>query len=163
MNPADPLTNLRDIHLPDPVSWWPPAPGWWLLSLLIIAAVCYLGVQTIRRYKRRLYRRQAMAELKQIEQLPCKPKVIATFEILRRTAICAYPDEPLADLGIYKFIDFLDIQYKSLIFIDNNKDIESFLYADKTPSQELSGAIFNSARLWVQRHPDKINREPSAC
>ena len=98
MNPADPLTNLRDIHLPDPVSWWPPAPGWWLLSLLIIAAVCYLGVQTIRRYKRRLYRRQAMAELKQIEQLPCKPKVIATFEILRRTAICAYPDEPLADL-----------------------------------------------------------------
>ena len=34
MNPEELL--LRDIHLPDPVSWWPPAIGWWLLALLVI-------------------------------------------------------------------------------------------------------------------------------
>jgi len=29
---------LKDIHLPDAVSWWPPAAGWWLLLLIVVLA-----------------------------------------------------------------------------------------------------------------------------
>ena len=29
--------QLRDIHLPESSLWWPPAPGWWILALLLIA------------------------------------------------------------------------------------------------------------------------------
>jgi hypothetical protein len=35
MNPDQ--LPLRDIHLPAPISWWPPAIGWWMLVL--VAAV----------------------------------------------------------------------------------------------------------------------------
>ena len=24
--------NLRDIHLPEAIFWWPLAPGWWILA-----------------------------------------------------------------------------------------------------------------------------------
>ena len=27
--------DLRDIHLPDGVTWWPPGPGWWMLALVL--------------------------------------------------------------------------------------------------------------------------------
>jgi len=31
----DALSQLHDIHLPQGISWWPPAPGWWGLALLV--------------------------------------------------------------------------------------------------------------------------------
>ena len=32
------LEGLRDIHMPDPISVWPLAPGWWLAALAMVAA-----------------------------------------------------------------------------------------------------------------------------
>jgi hypothetical protein len=48
---------LRDIHVPGEPSWWPPAPGWWLLGLVLIAAIGWLVV--IGRRARRLHRARA--------------------------------------------------------------------------------------------------------
>lgn len=30
------LEQLRDIRLPQPIGWWPLAPGWWALSALVL-------------------------------------------------------------------------------------------------------------------------------
>ena len=38
---------LRDIHLPEAVSWWPPAYGWWLLVVLLGA--CAWGAWSLVR------------------------------------------------------------------------------------------------------------------
>lgn len=43
MNPQlQNATSLRDIHLPDAVSWWPPAIGWWLLMGIILLAIFFV-------------------------------------------------------------------------------------------------------------------------
>lgn len=51
--------ELRDIHLPNAISWWPPAPGWWLTAILIIVALVLL-VLGIRYLLRPTMKKQAM-------------------------------------------------------------------------------------------------------
>ena len=61
MNPEELL--LRDIHLPDPVSWWPPAIGWWLL---IVGTLFIIVVIAIWR-RRREAQRNAPATIARLE------------------------------------------------------------------------------------------------
>jgi hypothetical protein len=43
LNPA--LSELKDIHLPEAVSWWPLAPGYWIsLAIIILIALISLAL-----------------------------------------------------------------------------------------------------------------------
>lgn len=58
--------DLRDIHLPADPSWWPPAPGWWLLAALVLLAIV-VAVRVWRRLRRvRDRRQQILGELDQL-------------------------------------------------------------------------------------------------
>jgi Domain of unknown function (DUF4381) len=58
---AQQLEQLRDIHLPPGISWWPLAPGWWALAgVVAIAAIATVVTAHIRR---RTVRYRALGEL----------------------------------------------------------------------------------------------------
>ena len=59
--------TLRDIRLPEPVSWWPPAPGWWLLLALIIMLAVLLP-WLIKRWRRISLNALAQTEFKHIQR-----------------------------------------------------------------------------------------------
>ena len=55
MNPTDASQlPLRDIHLPGLIGWWPPAPGWWLLAVLLVAGLALYGLHWYRGRHRRV-------------------------------------------------------------------------------------------------------------
>jgi len=58
------LAQLRDIHLPDPISWWPLAPGWWVLAALLIVCSIFVFIAGLRR--RRSLKYKALRELDQL-------------------------------------------------------------------------------------------------
>ena len=60
MNP-DLLSQLRDIHTTPVVSWWPPAPGWWLLAALVFVALVWLGRRGLAGLRVRRRRKQMLA------------------------------------------------------------------------------------------------------
>ena len=101
MNPADPLAQLRDIHLPEPVSWWPPAPGWWVALLLSLAAIFFVVYYLRKYWLQRRYRRVALLELGNFSLNDERNNQVLLEEIsalLRRVALQAYGREKVAPL-----------------------------------------------------------------
>lgn len=87
--PAPDGPALRDIHLPASPSWWPPAPGWWLLvalALLLAAGGAWLWLRARRR------RRYRAGILGQVDALAAchagDPQALAAglHQLLRRVA-----------------------------------------------------------------------------
>lgn len=62
MDINSPLADLRDIHLPDPISWWPLAPGWWILIGMGLLCLATAYIFLIQR-QRAVVKRTALAEL----------------------------------------------------------------------------------------------------
>lgn len=65
MNPQA-LAGLRDIHLPDPISLWPLAPGWWLALAGLVAIA--LAALFIRQRRQLSPRRAALHELHELDR-----------------------------------------------------------------------------------------------
>ncbi len=95
------LDSLRDIVELSPVSWWPPAPGWWILLALATALVCFAVWRFWRDWRRNAYRRAAIAELSSATS----PAQIAA--ILKRTALVAYPRIDVASMTGTQWCDWL--------------------------------------------------------
>ncbi len=106
---SDPLAQLRDIHLPEPISLWPPAPGWWLLlGLLIILAL--LGWLIYRQYLRGANKRLALTELERITQQQQEGalQLQQLSKLLRWSALATHPRHQVAGLQDQAWLAFLN-------------------------------------------------------
>ena len=107
--------ELRDIHLPEPVSWWPVAPGWWaLLALLVGAIVMFTLLRKVNRNRRlnRLLRDEIRHELEKIKQHyhhSTNAVMLARdlSQLLRRAGISYYPASDIAGLTGDDWLTFL--------------------------------------------------------
>ncbi|HIB53861.1 MAG TPA: DUF4381 domain-containing protein [Nitrospirales bacterium] len=68
MNSPVPQLPLRDIHLPGPISWWPPAPGWWILLALLITGTMLIVLYAWYQRKRNRMRRVSLKEIDAIQE-----------------------------------------------------------------------------------------------
>jgi hypothetical protein len=111
--PMDPLSELRDIHLPPLPPLWPPAPGWWLLSLVAIAAVVFglrFALAAWRGARPRRAAVRAMAGLRRRYESGEAPDVLTAelATLLRRAAMNRHPRAQVAGLTGRDWLEFLD-------------------------------------------------------
>ncbi len=91
------------------MSWWPLAPGWYVIAGV---ALVLLGVSVwaaVDRWRRNRYRRAALRELGLIaHHAQVSTAVIEIAELLKRTALAAFPRERVASLTGAAWLGFLD-------------------------------------------------------
>ncbi len=167
MNP-DPtsLDRLHDVIEPARVSWWPPAPAWyWIISLVAILGFCFI-LQWLLIWQRNRYRREALARHRVIctllEKRGCRIQAVTDLaELLKRTALSAYPRKRAASLTGDSWLRFLDQTGHTDEFTNGpgralvRVPYDSSEAANFTSSQMLE--LAEMTRQWIRQHEASVS------
>ena len=104
---------LRDLHLPDPIGWWPLAPGWWFVLFVVATVVGYLVWRAFTRWQDNAARRFALRELARYEAEYVEHRNPVTLarqlsELLRRGMLAYAPRDEVAGLTGEAWLQWLD-------------------------------------------------------
>lgn len=159
------LDRLHDIIVPAPAPWWPLAAGWyWVMAFVIIVLLTAL-MRGLVRWQHNRYRREALAELSRQEVALKNTELrsqtlLGVSELLKRTALTAFPREYVATLTGPKWFEFLDRTGKGSNFSDTlGPLLEKSVYDPRTAGalDELKlRALIQAVRHWVKRHDPQL-------
>jgi len=131
------LKNLRDLVIPDPPSYWPPAPGVWIVLGIVVAIVLFVSwrVRAIR--GRNAYRK---AGLELLGDVGSSHDVAV---VLKRVALAVFPREQVASLYGDDWVAFLHrtcprSYFSALVTSDANDQ----------PDDE----VVELAGIWIRHH-----------
>ncbi|WP_231756838.1 DUF4381 domain-containing protein [Microbulbifer elongatus] len=144
----DLIVQIKEPPPPDAISLWPQTPGTWLLVAILLGALVYAAWRAYRRHQADAYRRAARAE---IAQNPDDPAQLA--EVLRRTALVAYPRPDVAALIGEDWIAFLNQKTPRPYFDDRTGTLlTSAPYRATTGDTEAISALRHGVQQWIDHH-----------
>ncbi len=138
------IEQLREPAVPSPISMMPQTWGWAALALLLAVLTAY-GLWRWLRYRRmNAYRRAALQLLANAADSPTR-----IAEILRRTALAAYPRALVASLSGADWLAFLDGEVGGDAFANGvGRVVATAPYRPAAPDPQLT----RLAAHWIRRH-----------
>ena len=157
----DPLAQLKDIHLPEAVSLWPPAIGWWILFTLSLAGLLVISFYVLRYVKKNRYRGIAVEELKRIQEnyTQTNNKLVYIFNInrlLKKVAVNYYEKNSVSALSGQDWVSFLDSTADMQDFTQGAGQI--LASAPYSPPEQIEKTTVDTESLyrctlqWIRKH-----------
>lgn len=151
-----PLQQLRDIHLPAAVGWWPPAVGWWLLLIAALTSAIALLFWLRNHRRKNRYRRLALQHLHTLRDhwqhtRDDSALTHSVNRLLKQTALTAYPRQRVAALTGADWLLFLDSGLKRPRFSEPELRALASTY-QATPQTIRAEALFDASEYWIRRH-----------
>ena len=146
------LDLMHGLVVPEPVPWTPQTPGWWVLLGWLLAVTAFVITAIVRRRRRNRYRREALALLDAVASQPdIAPAESArrVAEIIKRTALVAYPRAQVANLYGSAWAEFLRESSGN----DRRVSEAAQLLATAAYRRDAAGeALVPPARRWIKVH-----------
>lgn len=159
---ADPLAQLRDIHLPSPIELWPPAPGWFVLAIFAFLALLAAAVWLYVRWRREQYRRDAVSELEGLLAQYWKEQDTQAYlnqcaNLLKRVALTRYQRTDVASLTGEAWVRFLDRTAGTQEFTMGAGQALIQGSYEKDPEIAVE-ALHKAARYWIKQHTGRLEQ-----
>ncbi len=154
----DPLSNLKDIHLPPSISDWPPAPGWFFLAFLVGLTILLFSVWIWRIYINKKPKIEALKILKYIKNQYYKnnDKLKTLRELshlIRRISLTYYKKEIIVSIHGDEWLKFLDKTGKTTEFTKGKGSILGLEIYKKNPKVEME-ILFAIVKRWINKTPN---------
>lgn len=168
MEQMDPLAQLKDIHLPEPVGLWPLAWGWWVLLILIVLILAWIVFLWRRQQARNRYRALAIAELHRAKLIFDQERDVASYLqhvsiILRRAALTGCGDSYHANLSGEAWLQWLDNQCPAIhknFTAGPGRVLLTGPY-QKAPEADIE-SLHKLASQWLKQHRNQWQKNRSA-
>ena len=154
MSSEELLSQLKGIHEPAAIGSWPPAPGWWVLSISAILLITFI-IYAWRRYiKNNMWKKEAIKRLNNIDS---NNSLHAINTLIKKIAIYKVNDPSITSLSGEPWEHFLNT------FLNTTKSPGLFSreqltmltqgqYQKKTSanSPENSTALIKALQQWIK-------------
>jgi len=146
------LDNLNDIIVPDIVGFFPLAPGWYMVLLLMMALLFHFAYQRHKAYEKEQYRRDAEEELEALNDKN-RENTIALLGLAKRVGIAAYDRENIVQLHGDSWWDFIESHSDASVDPDLRVSIQRLLYEEDVAFDAcVFDAVFLMVSQWIETH-----------
>jgi hypothetical protein len=155
-DPEAPSLELSNILEPEPIAFSFNTIGWKVLFVILSILIIYVLYQLYLNYKHNQYRRDAIAEMKalnQDRQLSELYFITKSVFILKQTALQTYQREKVASLQGDAWLAFLDKGISGGNFIKYKQDIANAVYRETFNNLNFNKEEFFQMSLkWIKHH-----------
>ncbi|MGR3661343.1 MAG: DUF4381 domain-containing protein [Paracoccaceae bacterium] len=143
------MWGLKELPLPEPVSWMPQTAGWAVVAIIALAAAAYFAWRRWQAYQADQYRRDALARIKQLN-----PDTLHDLpELLRLAALAVGPRDEVASLRGPNWINWLNARIDQPLFNEaDSVTLDTLAYTKTTIAPEQARHLLDASESWLRGH-----------
>lgn len=155
------LHGMNELVLPKGVSWLPQTLGWQILLFVLLLMIALRLASSLLSWYHNRYRSAALSELDSLNSRADRAELALRLpELLKSTALQAYPREIVAPLSGESWLAFLNNASPAPCFQDSIGQLLIRLSYQNVDEACLSDteldAVYAEVRRWIQMHQTKV-------